>query len=180
MHKNVLKQLPRWGGRLALELEFEVHRHGGAQLGKTGVHFGADRRARARAGASAPQAARSATRPIWGRPSRLRASGCGRSPSPMSSSHGENRCTPGDLTIRWTRRSRTLAADSWGGLECRWQRSSKLACINALNQLLLGMLLLSHLVKNNERRIKSGLWQWWWLRLILPRQRRLRLHRGQK
>ncbi|EKE45187.1 hypothetical protein OCGS_0882 [Oceaniovalibus guishaninsula JLT2003] len=24
---------------------------------------------------------------------------------------------PGDLTIRWTRRSRTLAADSWGGLE---------------------------------------------------------------
>ena len=25
--------------------------------------------------------------------------------------------TPGDLTIRWTRRSRTLSADSWGGLE---------------------------------------------------------------
>ena len=25
--------------------------------------------------------------------------------------------TPGDLTIRWTRRSRALAADSWGGLE---------------------------------------------------------------
>ncbi|SNT76859.1 hypothetical protein SAMN05444959_1333 [Paracoccus seriniphilus] len=25
--------------------------------------------------------------------------------------------TPGDLTIRWTRRSRVLAADSWGGLE---------------------------------------------------------------
>src|SRR5690606_1922115 len=25
--------------------------------------------------------------------------------------------TPGDLTIRWTRRSRTLAADSWVGLE---------------------------------------------------------------
>ena len=24
---------------------------------------------------------------------------------------------PGDLTIRWTRRSRVLAADSWGGLE---------------------------------------------------------------
>jgi hypothetical protein len=24
---------------------------------------------------------------------------------------------PGDLTIRWTRRSRALAADSWGGLE---------------------------------------------------------------
>ncbi|MBX3530806.1 MAG: hypothetical protein KF849_09380 [Rhizobiaceae bacterium] len=25
--------------------------------------------------------------------------------------------SPGDLTIRWTRRSRALAADSWGGLE---------------------------------------------------------------
>ncbi|WP_230721455.1 hypothetical protein [Martelella mediterranea] len=25
--------------------------------------------------------------------------------------------TPGDLTIRWTRRSRALSADSWGGLE---------------------------------------------------------------
>ena len=25
--------------------------------------------------------------------------------------------TPGDLTIHWTRRSRALAADSWGGLE---------------------------------------------------------------
>ena len=25
--------------------------------------------------------------------------------------------TPGDLTIRWTRRSRALAADSWGGFE---------------------------------------------------------------
>jgi hypothetical protein len=25
--------------------------------------------------------------------------------------------TPGDLTIRWTRQSRALAADSWGGLE---------------------------------------------------------------
>jgi len=25
--------------------------------------------------------------------------------------------SPGDLTIRWTRRSRSLAADSWGGLE---------------------------------------------------------------
>jgi hypothetical protein len=25
--------------------------------------------------------------------------------------------TPGDLTIRWTRRSRALAADSWGGVE---------------------------------------------------------------
>jgi hypothetical protein len=25
--------------------------------------------------------------------------------------------TPGDLTIRWTRRSRALAADNWGGLE---------------------------------------------------------------
>ncbi|MCH8518120.1 MAG: phage tail protein, partial [Cyclobacteriaceae bacterium] len=25
--------------------------------------------------------------------------------------------TPGDLTIRWTRRSRALAADSWGGLD---------------------------------------------------------------
>ncbi|MCB1888608.1 MAG: hypothetical protein KDH20_13460 [Rhodocyclaceae bacterium] len=24
---------------------------------------------------------------------------------------------PGDLTIRWTRRSRALSADSWGGLE---------------------------------------------------------------
>gem|GEM_PF-3496984 len=26
-------------------------------------------------------------------------------------------CTPGDLTIRWTRRSRALAADSWSGQE---------------------------------------------------------------
>ncbi|SNT76785.1 hypothetical protein SAMN05444959_12813 [Paracoccus seriniphilus] len=25
--------------------------------------------------------------------------------------------TPGDLTIRWTRRSRALAADSWTGIE---------------------------------------------------------------
>jgi hypothetical protein len=25
--------------------------------------------------------------------------------------------TPGDLTIRWMRRSRALSADSWGGLE---------------------------------------------------------------
>jgi len=25
--------------------------------------------------------------------------------------------TPGDLTIRWTRRSRALAADSWGAVE---------------------------------------------------------------
>jgi len=25
--------------------------------------------------------------------------------------------SPGDLTIRWTRRSRALSADSWGGLE---------------------------------------------------------------
>src|SRR5690606_27363002 len=25
--------------------------------------------------------------------------------------------SPGDLTIRWKRRSRTLSADSWGGLE---------------------------------------------------------------
>ena len=25
--------------------------------------------------------------------------------------------TPGDLTIRWTRRSRSLAADNWGALE---------------------------------------------------------------
>jgi len=25
--------------------------------------------------------------------------------------------SPGDLTIRWTRRSRSLAADNWGGLE---------------------------------------------------------------
>jgi hypothetical protein len=25
--------------------------------------------------------------------------------------------SPGDLTIRWKRRSRALAADSWGGLE---------------------------------------------------------------
>ena len=35
----------------------------------------------------------------------------------MSSSLGAGRALPGDLTIRWTRRSRALAADSWGGLE---------------------------------------------------------------
>ena len=35
----------------------------------------------------------------------------------MSSSRGARPRTPGDLTIRWTRRSRALAADSWGGLE---------------------------------------------------------------
>ena len=31
----------------------------------------------------------------------------------MSSSRGARRATPGDLVIRWTRRSRALAADSW-------------------------------------------------------------------
>ena len=30
--------------------------------------------------------------------------------------------TPGDLTIRWTRRSRSLAADSWGALEVTFPR----------------------------------------------------------
>jgi hypothetical protein len=45
-------------------------------------------------GASARRAARSATRPMWRRPSRPRASGCGRSPSPMSSSHGAGRARP--------------------------------------------------------------------------------------
>ncbi|WP_336056860.1 hypothetical protein [Nitratireductor sp. CH_MIT9313-5] len=40
---------------------------------------------------------------------------------PFSVAHVEqpwrNPRAPGDLTIRWTRRSRALAADSWGGLE---------------------------------------------------------------
>ncbi|WP_249200754.1 phage tail baseplate protein [Thetidibacter halocola] len=40
---------------------------------------------------------------------------------PFSAAHVEQPWrtprTPGDLTIRWTRRSRSLAADSWGGLE---------------------------------------------------------------
>jgi hypothetical protein len=40
---------------------------------------------------------------------------------PFSAAHVEQPWrkprTPGDLTIRWTRRSRALAADSWGGLE---------------------------------------------------------------
>jgi hypothetical protein len=33
--------------------------------------------------------------------------------------------TPGDLTIRWTRRSRALAADSWGGLEVPLGRGTR-------------------------------------------------------
>jgi hypothetical protein len=33
--------------------------------------------------------------------------------------------TPGDLTIRWTRRSRALAADSWGGLEVPLARGAR-------------------------------------------------------
>ena len=45
-------------------------------------------------GASARRAARSATRPMSRRPSRPRASGCGRSPSPMSSSRGAGRARP--------------------------------------------------------------------------------------
>ena len=45
-------------------------------------------------GASAPPAARSATRPMWRRPSRPRASGCGRSRSPMSSSRGAHHARP--------------------------------------------------------------------------------------
>lgn len=40
---------------------------------------------------------------------------------PFSVSHVEQPSrsprTPGDLTIRWTRQSRALSADSWGGLE---------------------------------------------------------------
>ena len=40
---------------------------------------------------------------------------------PFSVAHAEQPWrrprTPGDLTIRWTRRSRALVADSWGGLE---------------------------------------------------------------
>jgi hypothetical protein len=40
---------------------------------------------------------------------------------PFSAAHVEQPWrkarSPGDLTIRWTRRSRALAADSWGGLE---------------------------------------------------------------
>ncbi len=40
---------------------------------------------------------------------------------PFSVSHVEQPWrtprAPGDLTIRWTRRSRALAADNWGGLE---------------------------------------------------------------
>lgn len=35
----------------------------------------------------------------------------------MSKRPWRKRRSPGDLTIRWTRRSRALAADSWGGLE---------------------------------------------------------------
>ena len=58
----------------------------------------ADRRGRSRAsrgtGASARRAVRSATRPMSRRPSRPRASGCGRSRSPMSSSHGARRARP--------------------------------------------------------------------------------------
>ena len=40
---------------------------------------------------------------------------------PFSVAHVEQPCrrprTPGDLTIRWTRRSRALSADSWGAVE---------------------------------------------------------------
>jgi hypothetical protein len=39
-------------------------------------------------GSSAPRAGRSATKPMWSRPSRPRILACGRSPSPMSSSRG--------------------------------------------------------------------------------------------
>ena len=35
----------------------------------------------------------------------------------MSSSPGARARTPGDLVIRWTRRSRALAADSWNAPE---------------------------------------------------------------
>jgi hypothetical protein len=70
-------------------------------------------------GASARRAARSATRPMWRKLSRLGASGCGHSRWPMSSSRGAGRALWGDLTIRWTRRSRSLTADNWGGLMCR-------------------------------------------------------------
>jgi hypothetical protein len=68
-------------------------------------------------GASAPRAARSATRPMWRRA--FTPAGVGL--RPFSVAHVEQPWrkprTPGDLTIRWTRRSRALAADSWGGLE---------------------------------------------------------------
>ena len=76
-------------------------------------------------GASARRAGRSATRPTWRRPSRPKARGCGRSPSPMWSSRGATPRTPGDLTIRWTAgpaRSRLTAGRR---SRCRWPRSSR-------------------------------------------------------
>ena len=81
----------------------------------------ADRRGRSRA---AVELAHRPRKPVCQRrdlcgaePSRRLAWVCGHSRSPMSSSHGAAPRTPGDLTIRWTRRSRALAADSWGAVE---------------------------------------------------------------
>ncbi len=63
-----------------------------------------------------PRAARSATRPMSRRPSRRRAWAAA-----VLVAHVEqpwrSAARAGDLTIRWTRRSAQLAADSWGGLE---------------------------------------------------------------
>ena len=81
----------------------------------------ADRRGRARPavrpGASGRRCGRRATRATSRRASRPRASGL----RPFSVVHVEQPWRtarePGDLTIRWTRRSRALAADSWDAAE---------------------------------------------------------------
>ena len=52
-------------------------------------------------GASARPAVRSATRPMWQKPSHLKASGCGHSRSPMSNSHGAG-CSSPAMPIRST------------------------------------------------------------------------------
>ena len=68
-------------------------------------------------GASAPQAGLSATRPM----SLPSFTPVGVGLRPFSVAHVEQPWrrprTPGDLTIRWTRRSRALSADSWGAVE---------------------------------------------------------------
>ena len=81
----------------------------------------ADRRGRPRAargtGASARRRGRSATRPM----SRASFTPEGVGLRPFSVVHVEQPWrkarSPGDLTIRWTRRSRALAADSWSAAE---------------------------------------------------------------
>jgi len=76
-------------------------------------------------GASAPQAARSATRPTWQKPSRPRAPACGRSPSPMSSSRGASRVRPAISPSAGRAGPARFPPTAGVGSRCRWPRSSK-------------------------------------------------------